>query len=140
MQKVTLEAISKGKSGEGKKGPWQLIGIKTQEFGDTWINGFENDTTKTWKKGDSISLDIYDEEYNGKTYKKFKSPNATNALASDVEKLKTQMAYIVKHLGLGNKDPLPNPVQTSHNVTEQPKMSDDPFDSFDLNDDSKVPF
>jgi len=141
MQKVTLEAISQGKSGTNKNGkPYQMIGLKTKELGDVWINGFGNQTTQGWKQGQVVSIEIYDEEYNGKTYKKFKSPNASDGLAERVDKLEKQMAYIAKLNGIKDTQVLPNPVQpkpTSHN---QGNVSQDPFDEIDLNDDSSVPF
>jgi len=126
---VTLEAISQGKSGTGKNGkPYQLIGIKTTEHGDEWMNGFGSDITTQWKKGDKVSIIIYEEDYNGKTYKKFKLPNASAALEERVAKLEDQVKFLAKKVGITSSAPLkeePLPVIGDN--------GDDPFDSIDFN-------
>lgn len=50
--------------------PFYKVGIQTNEHGAQWINGLLN-FSPNWE-GTEQELEIYDEEFNGKTYKKFK--------------------------------------------------------------------
>lgn len=49
------------------------VGIQTKEYGETWLNGLLSFAPDRWE-GSTQELEVYDEEYNGKTYKKFKLP------------------------------------------------------------------
>lgn len=51
--------------------PYWKVGIQTQEYGATWINGFTNYEPKDWE-GKEMELEIEDKVYNGKTYKNFR--------------------------------------------------------------------
>lgn len=51
-----------------------IVGILTNEYGSEWINcNYFTEDASTWK-GTQQELVIFDEEYNGKTSKKFKLP------------------------------------------------------------------
>lgn len=80
MERVTITRVSTSdtdKNGNklinkfGK--PYYKVGIKTNEYGDTFINGLMPFNPDRWE-GTTQELEIFDEEYNGKTYKKFKLP------------------------------------------------------------------
>jgi hypothetical protein len=61
------------------------VGIQTAEFGDVWINNkFMPFHPERWE-GTVQELEIYDEDFNGKTYKKFKLPpqNQTSQAAPE---------------------------------------------------------
>ncbi len=78
LTKVTITNVSSkdtkndGTPLVGKYGPYVLVGIQTQEHGDMWINGFAK--VKPEWKGQTMELDIFEEEYNGKFSLKFKVP------------------------------------------------------------------
>lgn len=64
---------------------------------EIWISGFGNTTTKNWVEGQIVELDIYQEEYNGKNYLKFKEVKERNIfdeLDKIVAKLDTLSVYI----------------------------------------------
>lgn len=53
--------------------PYFKVGIQTNEYGATWINGLMPFNPDRWENSVQ-DLEIYDEEYQGKIYKKFKLP------------------------------------------------------------------
>lgn len=53
--------------------PLFQVGIKTQEFGETWLNGLMPFNPDRWA-GTEQELEVYDEEWQGRTFKKFKLP------------------------------------------------------------------
>lgn len=58
-----------------KKGnPYIRCLIKTEEHGNTLIDGFGDADTRSWDVGDDVNITVYEEEYKGKTYTKFKKP------------------------------------------------------------------
>ena len=73
--------------------PYFKVGIQTKEYGDTWINGLCNFAPKDWE-GQAKELEIYDEEYNGKTYKKFKVPSSGRGGGMTQEQFERIMAAI----------------------------------------------
>ncbi len=90
MEKVTItrvQADDKKRDGTpliGKFGkPYFKVGIQTNEYGDTWINGFLPFNPDRWV-GSTQEIEIYEEEYQGKTYKKFKLPPRAGAMSPDI--------------------------------------------------------
>jgi len=80
--------------------PYVSVGMKLAEFGDnTWINGFGNKQTASWKEGDTVELVVTDEEYNGRISKKFSIPDAEDkvrALEGRVWQLEQDMIKMYK--------------------------------------------
>ncbi len=76
--------------------------LKDSEGKEVWINGFGNDTTKSWEdslmamdrdnRGLSADVHIYDEDYEGKTYKKFKFLSEKDKMALELEEMKKKLA------------------------------------------------
>lgn len=54
--------------------PFWKVGIKTNEYGEMWLNNNYMLFNPTTWEGTKQELEIYDEEFNGKTDKKFKIP------------------------------------------------------------------
>lgn len=76
-----LKVINRDKiSGNGK--PYISCSIQTLDTNGNpvWLSGFGNQTTKSYTEGQLVELDIYSEEYNGKTNLKFKTPPETNII------------------------------------------------------------
>lgn len=71
--------------------PFYKIGIQTNEHGAQWINGLVN-FPPNWE-GTDQELEIYDEEYNGKTYKKFKIAQKTQGGLSENDQNAIQKTY-----------------------------------------------
>lgn len=85
--KLTLTYV-KNEDRVSKKGkPYVSCSLRAIEFGETYINGFGNYETKQWQIGDMIDVEVYDEEYQGKTYKKFKVPNQFDKIEKRLTKL-----------------------------------------------------
>ncbi len=92
--KLTRVSIKDNKDGvllKTKKGEqyWQ-IGIQTEQTGDVWHSGVafnKDDASLQFKAGDEVAISLYDEDYNGKTYKKFKVPSRLDELEARVQKL-----------------------------------------------------
>jgi len=65
---------------------------------EMWINGFGNSETKSWDVGDVVDVELYDEEYNGKTSKKFKTIKKEDQLSGTlnevIAKLKETIARV----------------------------------------------
>jgi hypothetical protein len=87
------------------KTSWRT-GIQTQEYGDTWINGFLPFPPDRWE-GTEQTIEIYDEEWNGEKRKAFKLPSketGTNVevgfLKEKVNKHDEQIKRILAHLEL----------------------------------------
>jgi len=108
-QDVTIEKISRAdtnhKTGQKlftKKGnPYHRVGLLLAGE-EEWRNGVDFDNaTEDWKKGDVVKVKRYEEEWNGKMYKKFdlpKKPNkfevmeqSLNDLAARVHKLEQKI-------------------------------------------------
>lgn len=70
MSRVQLEQISVKPMKSGKYNDFYPIGIKVD---GAWYNGVAY-IVPNWKAGDMLDVELYEEEYQGKTYKKFKIP------------------------------------------------------------------
>ena len=57
----------------------------------TWHNGFGNEEMMSWKAGDTKEVELFEEEYNGKMYKKFKVPNKFDILIAKVAELEARL-------------------------------------------------
>ena len=99
MEKITLTqvfATNKDKDGklyEGKFGNFYRVGIKCNEYGDEWINGFSNEFP-TYNVGDTIEVEIAEEEWNGKTQRKFKLPKKTDKLEAKIAELEARVTKL----------------------------------------------
>lgn len=91
---VTLTFV-KNENKTSKAGKsYSVCSIKTKEHGDVFINGFGNKTTESWKIGDIVEAEIFDEEYNGKTSKKFKALSGMDILVAEVNNLKDRVEVL----------------------------------------------
>lgn len=54
---ITIEAISK-KQKMTDRGEAISLGIKSKEYGDRWLNGWQNEISRNWKKGDKVEVII----------------------------------------------------------------------------------
>lgn len=91
MEKLTITKVSSSdKSKDGKPlinkfgKPFFKVGIQTNEYGSTWLNGLMPFSPDRWE-GTTQELEVYDEEYQGKTYKKFKLPPRDKGGMSDAQ-------------------------------------------------------
>tara|TARA_Y100001938_G_scaffold130564_1_gene186664 strand:+ start:292 stop:633 length:342 start_codon:yes stop_codon:yes gene_type:complete len=60
----------------------------------TWYNGFGNEEMMNWKAGDTKEVELFEEEYNGKMYKKFKVPSRLDLLIARVAELEARVSKL----------------------------------------------
>jgi len=84
LKTVTLQFVKNEQKVSKAGKPYTACSIKVSE---DWVNGFGSPATQAWQVGDSVMLDIYEEEWNGKMYKKFKVPDKADLLEKRVSKL-----------------------------------------------------
>ena len=53
---------------------YTMTTLRFHELGDKWISGFGNEQTERWVVGDKVDVEIYEEDYQGKAYTKFRLP------------------------------------------------------------------
>lgn len=84
MQKVTIKGVNhKEVSKKDGSGVFTMCGLLIDTpTGEEWVNGFGNARTQALQKGETIYIELYEEEYNGKTYKKFRLPSLDHLLAN----------------------------------------------------------
>jgi hypothetical protein len=79
--------------------PYTATGIKVD---GTWYNGFGNKETLKWEPGMSVEVDLFEEEYQEKMYKKFKVLQPIDILTSRMDALelalKTLTIYVKQHV------------------------------------------
>lgn len=86
MQKVTIKGVNhKDVQKKDGSGVFTTCGLLIDTpTGEEWVNGFGNARTQALQKGETIYIELYEEEYNGKTYKKFRLPSLDCLLASAI--------------------------------------------------------
>jgi len=88
--------------------PYYKVGLQVKEHGEVWINGLMPFAPTDWE-GKTKDLEIFDEEYQGKTYKKFKlAPRAP--AASDEKVLNAITALTLEVRAALSKIPKPTRV------------------------------
>jgi len=60
----------------------------------TWYNEFGNEEMMNWKAGETKEVELFEEEYNGKMYKKFKVPNKLDLLIARVAELEARVSKL----------------------------------------------
>lgn len=94
--KLKIESI-KNEDKTSKNGkPYVACSIKS---GGEYYNGFGNAQTKSWQVGDEVEVDIYEEEYNGKMYKKFRVPKETDLIKTTLELLGNEILALKDRVG-----------------------------------------
>ena len=85
--------------------PYTRLGLQTKEHGTSWLSGFDNYTTKNWKEGDTVDVEVTKvSSKDGKEYLNFK-------MVSENDKLWKMCAYLqqqINDLKKGQADVLRN--------------------------------
>ena len=92
---ITLTAVNSQEKQSKTGKAYTSVGIKTEEHGEKWINGFGNDSTKLWNKGDKIDLEITDDPKWGLQFKALK---VTDVLSGRVEQLEKKVAWLYSQM------------------------------------------
>lgn len=103
MAKIKIEFIKHNLSKNGKT---KLCSIKTLDKNgqEVWLGGFGNNTTESWQKGQTIELDVFQEEYNGTLRWKFKEPTEKN-IFTEIERLEGKIDKLIELLSNDKKQP-----------------------------------
>lgn len=96
---------------------------------DRWYNGWGNEYTKTWNVGDVVALDLYEEEYQGKTYHKVRPLSKTDMLGVQVQDLEKRVAaleFVLSKTGsVGSASPV-TPASTPSTPSSTPASAPAP--------------
>jgi len=94
MTQVVLQNVKAERKVSAKTNkPYIAVSIQVD---GTWHNGFGNEEMMSWSAGETKELELFDEEYNGKMYKKFKVPNRFDELLARVTELEVRLAKLEK--------------------------------------------
>ena len=89
--KLTITRVFKKDRVSKDGNPFVSLSIKTQEYGDKWLGGFQNAGNENWKAGDVVEADV---EKNGE-YLNYKLPKKEKqAVASNPETEKLLKAIL----------------------------------------------
>lgn len=69
------------KSKDGR--PYTRMSIKTAQYGDKWLSGFQNKVNANWKEGDEVQMIV---KQNGE-YLNFETPKKDDELNEKLEKI-----------------------------------------------------
>lgn len=95
LKQVVIQSISCEEKISKNNKPYIMCGIK---IADEWHNGFGKKEMKEWEAGQTVWLDIYEEEYQGKMYKKFKAVDKVDLLEMRVKQLEIYLKSTIKEL------------------------------------------
>lgn len=114
---------------QGQQGFLYPIGLN---IGGKWHNGTafseeEVEMFRNLKKGDKLTVVLYEEDYNGKMYDKFKLPGERDQVKAEIEILKSEVETLkatIKSLVAANNlkylKPKQQPVETHYDNTDLP--------------------
>lgn len=88
--KLTIRKISR-KEVSTKFGNKIKVGVKTDEYPNVWLGGFENSDNRAWKEGDSVEVESV--KQNGE-YWNFYMPKKTEQFASEIQEIKKMIKEI----------------------------------------------
>ena len=89
MTQVTLQYVKAERKVSAKTNkPYISASIQVD---DVWYNGFGDEAIFSWKAGETKEVELFEEEYNGKMYKKFKVPNKFDILITKVADLEARL-------------------------------------------------
>lgn len=107
MSLIKIEAIKNEDKVSNNGKSYTRCSIKTldRNGAEQWISGFGNETTKSWKKGQTVDIEIYSEDYQGKTYYKFKEPAERNVF-TELDEIKAILHQIRAEIGNHTTQPV----------------------------------
>lgn len=80
---------------DGKSWTSVTVGILVNPEKGVWLNGFQDDQTKDWKKGDAVTVDVEVKKSNGNTYYNFKTVDKKELQLDRIEeKLDKVLDYV----------------------------------------------
>lgn len=127
-QITKVDRYTQGKDGNAyktKQGkPFTRLGCKFDKTGTEVIYGTDFDGgTKDWKVGDYVFIDLFDEEYNGKMYKKFRVAGKVELLEAKIEEMEKRLKKLEgKTTQLPTGDELPEDLQGAYGEEYTPKI------------------
>lgn len=106
MEKIKITKVySNNKKKDGtpfKNNAWS-IGLKTEQYGDEWVNGWADYDFKDME-GKEIEVEIFEKEYNGKTSKNFRFPKKDEKVVGLLNKVLNEITSLKLEIrGLGEK-------------------------------------
>lgn len=127
MSLIKIEAIKNEDKVSNNGKSYTRCSIKTIDRNgqETWISGFGNDTTKSWRKGQTVDLEVYSEDYQDKTYYKFKEPAERNVF-TELDEIKAILHQILQGKKIEPEITVEEIEKTFSEDPKEPQMSDIP--------------
>jgi len=100
--------------------PYTACAIKTTQHGDKFINGLGGNITMNWNVGDTVECDIFEEEYNGKMYTKFKVASRMDQVEKKVQSLEARILKLEQHGSSVNPVSTPPSAQAFEQYVNEP--------------------
>ena len=88
IQTIVLEEVKNENKISKNNKPYVACSIKVA---GVWHSGFGNKITQGWQGGQSVMVDLYEETFNGKQYKKFKPVTQSDLMEERLVKLEQRM-------------------------------------------------
>lgn len=90
---------------DGKNWTSTTVGILVNPDDNVWLNGFEDDQTKSWRKGDEVLVDVETKKTDKGTFYNFKTIDPKELQLQRIEdKLDKVLKYVsVKDTPFNNK-------------------------------------
>lgn len=134
MKTITLTAVfrtNKNKDGSllmGKNGKnYERLGIKCQEYGETWLSGFGAQWNQSWAEGDKVNVEIKEVKSGDKTYINFDKADETKMLEERIVALENAVFGKKEMTPVADNAPVSTPAaqQTILDTTPTPAQGDD---------------
>jgi len=116
------------KDGVNQKGaPWKRYSILTTNKNgqDIWLGCFaqkgNNSTIEGWQNGQTVELEIFQEDYNGKTNWSFKEPKERNVF-QELDEIKAKLDKVVELLTQGTKTSTNANSSPTRPIAEEPRQ------------------
>jgi hypothetical protein len=105
MQKITLTKVFRNdKDKEGKPlmtkagKPYTKLALKCEEYGESWLSGFDSSKTSSWKEGDVVEVVVSSKISGDKTFFNFEVPKAEELLNKRIADLEVWKLQVTKAL------------------------------------------
>lgn len=131
MEKLTLSFVKNERKVSKKGNSYVSTSLQFVEYPGVYYNGFGDENTLNWNKGEQVEVELYEEEYNGKMQQKFKLPKRPRGGGVDLSGLFEQLERMEKKIDqmysvvVAKKVPAQEPVASAEPTA--PDKEDLPF-------------
>jgi hypothetical protein len=118
MQKVTITKINRQDRVSQRTGKsFTSVGIQTQEHGDKWLSGFEDNSTKYWVEGKEVMINVERKMSadGSREFLNFKPVTKTQVLEQKMAEMERRVSVLENKNGITSATApvVPNPVNAA---------------------------